>query len=225
MSRKLVWSINADWSADVASLMSLFKREAFVGERCPECGGGQKQSYLFVEWREGSDRISNFVPCSPGPVVQKRVAHRLNDTFPESEEREVRMHDHPNLYVPKNTKSRKKRVWLPYHGPELVWLVPTLDVPLHPKSTVEIESACETCRRLVYAEINGISRVQGGSIIPRDKEKGLFFQEEDLNGRNIFRPKDTGFYCCTDEVKAEIESIGSEGCLFLEVGEVVPSSN
>jgi hypothetical protein len=155
-------------------------------------------------------------------VLQSRVADSLLEHFSGFKRGPVEMYDHPNLRVPKRvTRRTAKRVWLPYEGPKLCELVITREVPLHPRSTVEIEFVCEACGRIQYKSFIGVGQKSFGRTIRRKPGKGLFFKKKDLKGADFFKPKYTGWNLCTDRANEFIKEAGYTNIEFLEVGDIL----
>jgi hypothetical protein len=207
-----------------ACLSNLWIKRRLFGE-CSECGLPQYErppNHIVVEWDIGSDHVCDFT-FAIGPIVLKtEIADELLAHFAGFVKGEVRMIDHPNLRRPKKiTKRTAKCVWLPYEGPPLCFMRMVKEVDFHTSSTVEIESNCQKCKKLIYKEFHGIEEKDSVRHVRREPGKGFYFHKHAVNGADFFRPKHTGFTLCTDKAKNFIEKRGYGNIEFLEVGNIV----
>ena len=177
---------------------------------------------LLVEWKEGSDSIADFTNAYGRIVIKESVANELMLEFNGGKKTSLQFSQHPNLFKPKVLKKRSpKTIWLPYSGPPICELRASVVIPFHPKSTIKIEEQCEMCGSIVYEEFEGIEVKDSHKHVPRIEGKGLFFDQNDLEGIDIFRPRDTGMLLCSEKVKDYIEDKQFSNVEFLEVGETV----
>jgi hypothetical protein len=189
---------------------------------CAKCSGdiSPPADHIEVEWDDGSDLICDFTFASGTIVLKAAIADELLRKFKGFVKGEVRMPDHPALRRPKNaSKRRKKRVWLPYEGPELCYMRFTREVALHPSSTVEVETSCEECG-VVYKRFIGLEE-KSPRHVRRKPGKGFFIERKLLRGDDFFRPKYTGFTLCTDKARGFILERGYKNIDFLEVGDLL----
>ena len=215
------WALWIPTGNEYASMMPIYNESTETPLLCAICNSGEPEQ-LLVEWDDGSDVVGDFVNAMGRVVVQARVATRLLKHFSGFKKGPVEMFDHPNLRLPNRvTKRTARRVWLPYDGPKLCELVITREVPLHPKSTVEIEVVCQACGRIQYKAFLGVSKKSLDKTIPRKPGKGLFFRKKDLRSADFFRPKYTGWNLCTDRAKKLIKEAGYTNIEFLEVGDIL----
>ena len=205
-----------------AELLVLHDRPKSGEILCAACGNRFDVDPLRVEWDEGSEKIADFVSARAHVVVREAVLDEIATVCRGWRKGAVEMPDHPNLRRPLAPgRGAKRRVWLPYEGPQLVELVPTLDVEILPQSTVVIDWSCQTCGRIVYKAFNGIERRDSRTFTPRVAGQGLFFENRLLTGAVIFRPKYSGLLLCSDGAREFIQSRGYSNIEFLEVGELV----
>ena len=190
---------------------------------CRTCGATAPPGRLIVEWDEGSDRIADFTNAVGAIVTKEAIADELMARFKGLAKRKIEFFDHPDLRrpAPGSRRAKEKRVWLPYQGPPLCELVFTHTVGLLEQSTVEIESVCPACGRIVYASIEGIEEYQGPRRRRRKRGAGFFVSPESLAGHEVFRPRDTLYQLCTTGVRKFIEQRKWTNIEFLEAGEIV----
>lgn len=215
------WALWIPTGDEYASMVPLYDESTEMPVLCGLCARTTIER-LLVEWDDGSDVVGDFVHAMGRIVVQSRVANRLLKHFTGFKKGAVEMYDHPNLRLPKRvTRRTARRVWLPYDGPKLCELVISREVPLHPKSTVEIEFVCRLCGRIQCKAFLGVAEKSLEKTIRRKQGKGLFFRKQDLKGSDLFRPKCTGWNLCTDRAKQFMRKEGYTNIEFLEVGDIL----
>lgn len=109
--------------------------------------------------------------------------------------------------------------YLPKENPNLKFIYTSIEIKLLPQSTVEFEED-ENGDKYID-EIYGISELHGNMIIPREKGKGFFFNKNEINGYDFFKPLNTGFLLCTEKVKEFCEKKRYTNVVFLEVGDII----
>ena len=213
-----IWMLQVPVGGGFAELMELDQDPESL--ECDACRWSRPAEPLAAEWDEGSDRIGDFTFAGARIVCKKTVVDELRQRFGGIREGLVEFPDHPNLRRPSRvTKRTPRRVWLPYEGPPLVELIPTVEVPLLPESTALIESRCDECGRVVYASFEGIERKNSRQHVPREAGMGLFFRRSDLRGVNFFRPHSTFLTLCSDGAKQHIRTKRYANIELLEVGD------
>lgn len=197
-----------------------------------------KPAKRVVEWLEGSDVICSFVWPSRlvGEVlVTEEVRNALQDCGVEF--LPVEFYQDPRLKKPKRiTKRTKRRVWLPYEGPPLyvLWVTTWVHTDLE-RSTLRVTSECPVCGHKVY-DVEGVEERKHRwdpnikDLVeihkPREKGKGIYIHQSDLQGAELFRIyEQPGRICCTERVKSLIEERKFSNVEFLEVGEVLLTSS
>ena len=66
-----------------------------------------------------------------------------------------------------------------------------------------------------------MSELKGEEIIPREKDKGIFFDKEVINGYDFFTLQNTNLLLCTERVKEFCENKASNNIIFLEMGDII----
>ncbi|MEW4452077.1 hypothetical protein AB1L30_05265 [Bremerella sp. JC817] len=219
---KVLWQIKIPATHDYAQLYRYY--EDPEGTECEECGAMLTITHerFEAEWSDGSDQIGDFVFSVGDVVVRADIASELLKTFRGATTQPVELADHPNLYRPKPPKrTRVKRVWLPYEGPELVWLKPTHSVPLLDQSTVEIDETCDSCGTIVYEQFLGVEAYNGVQHTPRDPDGGLFISAKAVGEHDLFGVECTGLFLVTNQFKQYIEKQGYTNIRFLNYGTLV----
>jgi hypothetical protein len=204
---------------------------------CPECTSTKQRRAkpLIFEWEPGSDVIGDFVWAgfAQDVAIKVHVFEELHQRFRGFEQGPVEMIQDPKLKKPTRiTRRTKPRVWLPYEGPPLydLWVTSWVHVDLQ-RTTANLVKDCSTCGYQQY-EIFGIERRRTQydtdrmelvwTVSPRVAGKGLFVNEVDLNGADIFRVHElAGCILCTDRVKRFIEDRELTNVTFLDYGDVI----
>lgn len=221
-----LWNIKVRLGNQYASARVIFRKgeEATESKRCPVCSRriDQNVTPTIVEWDDGADEIADFIHGGLTVLVRDSVVDELIQQFDGIGKRGIIFNDHPSLYRPTRITSRmKKRVWLPYEGPPICEPLFLPQIEFHPRSTVSLDSRCDTCGHTVYKEFRGIERFAGLKHTPREPGKGFFFRKSDVREVDFFTPKHTGYRICTDRAKDYILNRGFNNVQFLEVGDLL----
>ncbi|EMO31374.1 hypothetical protein LEP1GSC175_2351 [Leptospira santarosai str. HAI821] len=184
---------------------------------------------MIFEWESGSDKIGDLLGPEMGRLVVRRtVFDTLFERFGGIQAEEVEMFQDSRL----KPSQRKKRVWLPYVGPELVELKTEATLPLSHLTTLDVAYRCEECGLEIY-NMSGIERKESRwdtkqlklvpYVEPRVPGKGLFVELSKLESASpIFRvERYTQMILCTDEVKRFVEERGYTNVDFLNYGTII----
>jgi hypothetical protein len=150
-------------------------------------------------------------------ICKKEIAKNLKDNFNGLSVTSLNWEKNPKELCAKNTNRLK---WLPKCKTEMACIFTTVDVPILPQSTVKYGISGLTGKDCIK-EIIGSAKVHGDNIIPREKGKGLFFNQKDIGDYAFFKPMSTFFLLCTEAVKEYVENKQYSNILFLEVGEII----
>lgn len=183
-----------------------------------------------LEWQPDSDVIGDFVwPAGNSWIVTRReIGEALRARWPSVELGPVDYWQEPKLYELKR-KPKKPRVLLPYTGPELVYLRPTVRMefdrersrfkPFTASNGQEFVSPVGVETR-VYSPVANAGK-PGYAQVPREPGGGFYFPEAAVKETGLFRT--VGVQCpdinMTDAVKTFIESQGWSNIEFWEQGE------
>ena len=165
----------------------------------------------WENWNVRGNLIADFVFCIYHNICKESVFETLQENFTGLKQAPLNFKKTPQEETAKNIKRLK---WLPREFVPLVKIYTDVEIELLPQSTVTYEGEC-------IKEINGISKQQGNLIIPREKDKGFFFDKASVKS-DFFKPTNTDFFLCTERVKEFCEEQKYENVLFLEVGDIVP---
>jgi len=212
-----LWNLDVPLGSMYAQLQSIYTPPEEI--HCETCNRS-KNSELVVEWEDGSDLIGDFIACGARIVAKKKIVDDITKNFKGVFKRKIHYFDHPQLYKKKSKKIRK-RIWLPYEGPELCEIDVVKEVDLHESSTVVIDEICSKCGGIIYGGINGVEINDSSHSIPRISGKGLFVDADELDGYDIFKIKYTWIILCTDNFKTFVESNCYTNVQFLEYGEII----
>jgi hypothetical protein len=111
------------------------------GAICEVCGVTTEKLLepLQIEWDKGTDRIGSFSWCGYHCVVTSDVRAFCELANVECSFGQV------EVMQPKE-KTKRKRVFYPYNGPQLHWLIPLKRLPLNEVvSGVQMTSECSKC--------------------------------------------------------------------------------
>ena len=182
---------------------------------CPECKTTRQKRVppLIFEWEAGSDLIGDFIwpGLDTDLVVTQRVREAFEGRFREITFEPVEYWQNPKLKRPTIVTHRSKpRVWLPYMGPTLWDVIPSLWCSLdHVKSNVSITKVCSTCGTIIYKT-------------PRWPQGTLIVDRDTWSGEDIFHIQEySGGIFCTERVKEFVEQAGFTNVSFLEDG-IIP---
>jgi len=232
--KNAIWTLHKIVESPFAECLHGSPREVLT-KPCANCfeGATFKISYpIVIEWIPGSDILGDFTwPGEGRAVVKFSVYNAVQSRFPMVRFDSVQMMQDPKLRIPKNKRRAKPRIWLPYEGPELIELIPTYRAPVHPSTTWEFSSLCETCGKSSKMLAGAESKMQRWDqkrqvLVPnwkaREPGKGLFISRSAIAGYPIFWAEEfsTPIFC-TDEFKHFIEDRGFTNIDFLEWGEIV----
>ncbi len=170
-----------------------------------------------------------FVAFDSDIVVTQRVAEGLKK-FGGFEAVPIEMVEDSKAKERDAVRRRKRRVPLPYEGPNLFELWITQIVPLDlTRSSVRLAKECGTCGQRQY-EVVGIESVQlkwdseRSEYVKlrkaRGRANGIFIAEQTLGAAAIFRVREfPGWVLCTEPVTQCVTQAGFTNVAFLEIGE------
>ena len=203
--------------------------------QCSLCLGGSvyaRPGPLSLEWDPGFDTVGDFTEVWAYVAVTKPTYEVLASHFKGIHAGPIEMIQDPKLKRPmKPNRRTKRRIWLPYTGPELVELVVERVVPYLPSSTWELTRTCKECGR-ESRDLVGVGEkghrynIALGDLVPfhqpRIPGKGFFVAASAVGDTPIFRFRENeGGIFCTDEVKNFIEGQGFTNIDFCEYGDIV----
>lgn len=171
---------------------------------------------MWDDWLAKGNVVPDFV-YSAYTICKKEVAKDLNDKFKGLSIANLSWEKNPKELC---AKDRNRLKWLPKETIEMVSVFTLVDVPILSQSTVKYGISGLTGRDCIK-EILGSAKVHGDSIIPREKDRGLFFSQKDIGDYAFFKPVNTFFLLCTEAVKEYIESKQYSNIIFLEVGDII----
>jgi len=210
------WSLKSSLGQGYADLYPYYHPSNEI--LCSECNRKAPVNYMKAHWEEGSDQIGDFTSATGLLAIKKTVLNLILQHFKGLESFPINFISNPRYK--RSTKSRPL-ISFPYQGPELVEIRAFYEIPLHSDSSVEIEECCKKCNRVTYKKFVGIEEKNSSKHRKRIPGMGFFFNAEDRNDYDFFKPKDTGFILCTDDVKNFIIRKKFTNIDFLEVGEFV----
>ena len=210
------WSIKAWHGKEYADLYPYFIPSNEIV--CNACLKKKPIKRMEAHWEEGSDKIGDFTAATGRLVVKESIADILLDKFSGFEKIPITYKENPRY---KKSTKKKPLIPYPYDRESLVEIWINCEIEFHSTSTVEIESQCESCGRILYKKFYGIEERDSRKHIKRIPGKAFYFNYDHLEGSSFFKPKDTGFILCTDEVKKHIEKCKLTNVYFLEVGEFI----
>ncbi len=184
---------------------------------------------LIIEWEPGSDVVGDFT--WPGfdsdIIVKENVAKALQVANVRGFELgPVQMQENSE---PAKRRSKKRRVKLPYSGPQLAELWVTAWTSLDPARSTVTESKREDGVR--YFEVSGVQHMEQTwdqeraelvtVLHPRVEGEGVILP----HAQGIFRVREVpAWIFCTDDVKRLIEEHELTNVRFLEMGDVLSSA-
>lgn len=207
-----------------------------VPGQCDRCSWGAVYSRpggLLFDWEPGFDTIGDFTEVGGEYFAVTRSTYDvLSRRFRGLHAGPIKMVQDPKLKRPTRPNRRtKRRVWLPYTGPELVELVVEHVVPYLPSSTTEVIGTCSGCgrerRHLVgFEEKSHRYNIALGDLVPfhqpRIPGKGYFVAASAIGDTPIIRFREnSGGIFCTDEAKTFIEDQKFTNIDFWEYGDVI----
>jgi len=175
---------------------------------CPECKmtGQKRVPPLIIEWEPGSDLAGDFVwgGISFELVCKDAIAKELDQEFNGFEIHPIEMFQDPSIGKPKDPKTAKRRrIYLPYDGPELSELWVESWIPLdEAKSRLNLEKVCSSCGYRFYTP----------------KRTGLVLDESENMLYDFFRtPQFPAWIFCSERLKCYIESRAFSNVAFRDV--------
>lgn len=169
--------------------------------------------YTWDNWDITNNYIADFIPTLYSIVGKADCLHDLYQKFNGIELKEITIKENP---LEEKTKNKKTLKWLPINYPKLLELEITSYVPLSTRSTVSYDEDG------FIEELEGVDEVVGGTIIKkREAGKGFFIKKDEVNGLSFFKPLNSNYPLCTEDVKKYIEKKKFSNILFLEVGEII----
>lgn len=163
---------------------------------CIGCGMSRQKRVppQIIEWLPGSDIVGDFAwrSVSFELVAKFEIAKELKRKFSGFEIHKITMHQEPSINPPQNPKrAKKKRIFLPYTGPEICELWITSWVNLNVElSNLELEKKCKICSYNFY----------------KPQKEGVVIDRNSWDGSDFFRPHQfSGLILCTERVKEFIE--------------------
>ena len=165
----------------------------------------------WEEWNVDGNEVKDFLNCNRATIAKQSVANELNERFMG-----LSLHNVNIIRTEREKSSKRKLKWLPDEDPILKFIFTTIELKLLSQSSVKYSDGSK-----YLSEIDGISELRGNLIIPRVEGKGFFFSSHDINGYDFFKPENTRFLLCTENVKEFCEKQGYTNIVFLEVGDIV----
>lgn len=179
---------------------------------CPKCSRSRQTRVppLVIEWLPGSDQVGDFTWPGSEVVVSERVRQEFESRFRAFEFHEVQMYQDPKLKRPQRvTKRTKPRVWLPYEGPPIWDLQPTVWCSLLiEQSGLKLLGVCPGCGVQLYER-------------PPLETRFLIVDPTTWRGEDVFRIREyPGQIFCTETVKTLVEDRGFTNVGFRFDGEI-----
>ncbi len=171
---------------------------------------------MWDDWLAKGNSIPDFV-YSAYIICRETIAFDLNNKFKGLNISKLEWTINPKELCAKD-KSRLK--WLPKEKIELVNIFTEVDISILPQSTVKYGISGLTGKKCIKRIVGG-SEIYKGSVIPREKDKGLFFDKKEVGDYDFFKPKNTFFLLCTETAKKYVEEKQYSNICFLEIGDVV----
>ena len=175
----------------------------------------EKGEYIKVTWNDYHSK-GNVIPdfLYGGYIVCKReIAKELKQKFESLEIGELEWYKNPKEIVAKDIRRLR---WLPKEEVDLVHIYSKKYIPILSQSTVIIEKKANG-EEYIDSYI-GVESIIGAKHILREKEKGIFIQQKEID---FFSIEKSYPLLCTENVKKYIEKRRFSNVLFLEVGDVV----
>lgn len=230
---KLYRIVEPSWlNLDFAELSPIGTWSSSTGV-CYECGGSNQERVqpLVAEWQPGSDLIADVTWAAFQPVLTCKLFCDLRSRFRGFTNGPVEYVQDPKLKRPvRVTRRNRRRVWLPYDGPELceVWVAEFRHLA-KPASTAEMTYKCRTCGRERW-EVIGIERWEYDADAlgfatwtnyQRQPDMGLYARPSDLSDIDVFRFNEfPAWIICTEQVRTYVLEGSYSNVGFLEIGEL-----
>lgn len=163
------------------------------------------------DWGSGGNKIGDFVFCYGINVCKSSILEVLKNNFSKLNEVPLKYNKSEKELTAKNLKRLK---WLPKEEIPLVAFFSPKEFDCLPQSTIiSSERGIE--------KIEGIAELRGNIVIPREKDKGLFFSSKIVSDYDFFTITNSNFLLCTERVKNFCEEQKYENVVFLEVGDIL----
>jgi hypothetical protein len=158
---------------------------------------GNPIKIMWEDWGVKNNIIGDFIFNIGYRMCKENVAIELCNKFNTLKTFDVKWTLNPKEINAKN-KSRLK--WLPKEDVNIKIIYTNTEIPISEKSSVKYEIS-DRKKYIPYKSLEGISKLQGDIIIPRERDKGFYFNKNDTKGLDVFSPEDTGYIFCTEKVK------------------------
>jgi hypothetical protein len=179
---------------------------------------GQAIAALWDDWDVRGNKISDFVFSVGYNICKKTVFKELSERFSSIKSFDLQWTKNPKEITAKNISRLK---WLPQETVDLKIIYTDKEMSLLPESSVKY--TIEDDEIYIDSEtLDGIAEMRGDLIIPRKKNKGFYFDKNEVQGFDFFKPKHTGGYLfCSENVKRFCEEREYTNVVFLEIGETI----
>jgi hypothetical protein len=176
---------------------------------------GNPIEIMWEDWGVAGNKINDFIFCVGFIYCKEDVAKELCEKFNTLKTFNIKWTNNPKELAAKN---KKKLKWLPKEKPNLKILYTDTEKNILEKSTVTytIRDGIKYIHKM-----EGVSEIRGDRIIPREKGKGIYFDKNEINGINIFKPKNSGFVFCDEIFKKHCKEKEYTNVQFLEYGEII----
>ncbi len=206
------WEFQRTGLISETSAFNEFKEKKII---CPECGVSllNRVPPYIIEWQPTSDVIADFTWLAGlEDVVVSDKAKLIfeGNKITGAKYMPVKMVQSPKLKNPKKiTKNSKKRIWLPYTGPEVwgFWVDNWCHINLE-ASFFEITSTCAHCGMIRYKR-------------PERKDM-LVINRHEWTGTDFFKINEVSPpIFCTERVVDIINTSGLTNIIYEERGKIV----
>ena len=181
----------------------------------PDKGGWDSDSIdvWWDDWIAKGNEIKDFIACIGSIICLENVATELCERF-----RGLSLFDINIIRTEKDISAKRKLKYLPDYDPIVKGIRTTIGLKLLPYSTVTFE---EIGGIKYIHKVEGIAELRGNLLIEREEGKGFFFSKSDLSGYDFFKPENSNYLFCTEEVKKFCEEQNYSNVAFLDVGDAV----
>jgi hypothetical protein len=163
------------------------------------------------DWDSGGNKIGDFVFCYGINICKSSVLQTLKENFAELKGVPLKYNKTEKELKSKNPKRLK---WLPKEEISLEAFFSPKAFDFLPQSTIIVS-------KRGIEEIEGIAELRGNDIIPREKNKGVFFDSNLIANYDFFTITNSNYLLCTERVKSFCEAQKYENIIFLEFGDIV----
>lgn len=186
---------------------------------------------LVIEWEPGSDVVGDFTWVNADEVaVTERVGAALLEHFRGFELGPVEMVQDPKLKRPRQlTRRGRRRIWLPYQGPPLRYLLVTAQVSADLERSTLTPQGIHPDYGYMRYQVEGHGHLEWHGRypdpvetvrVPRQPGKGVYIAAAALEGADIFRVVQLpGWTFCIDAVRQLIIDSQFTNMDFFEMGE------